>query len=88
MNFPVLQVEVFWVMTPCNAVVRYQLSRGPCYLHIQSEVGGTKVLWNVGILQHNTTRCHNPEDLYFNHHLRESFKYHFSFLIHWRLAFL
>jgi len=24
------QVEVFWVVTPCNVVVGYQRFRGPC----------------------------------------------------------
>jgi hypothetical protein len=29
------QMEVFWVMTPCNVVVGYQLFRGPCrYIYI------------------------------------------------------
>jgi len=28
------EVEVFWVVTPCNVVVGYQLSRDPCCLHL------------------------------------------------------
>jgi len=32
------QVEVFWVVTPCSVVVRYQRFRGPCCLHLQGEV--------------------------------------------------
>jgi len=32
------QVEVFLVVTPCNAVVRYERFRGPCRFHIQGEI--------------------------------------------------
>jgi hypothetical protein len=32
------QVEVFWVVTPCSVVVRYQCFRGTCNLHLQGEV--------------------------------------------------
>jgi hypothetical protein len=31
-----IQVEVFWVVTPCSVVVGYQCFRGPCCL--QGEV--------------------------------------------------
>jgi hypothetical protein len=34
------QVEVFWIMTPCNVVVGYQRFGGPWCLHLQSEGGG------------------------------------------------
>jgi len=34
----IIQVEVFWVVTPCSVVVGYQLFRG------------SMDLWNVGIL--------------------------------------
>jgi hypothetical protein len=33
------QVEVFWVMTPCNIVVEFHRFRGPCCLHLQVENG-------------------------------------------------
>jgi hypothetical protein len=39
-----IQVEAFRVVTPCNVVVG-----GPCCLH-HPEDGGSKVLWNIGIL--------------------------------------
>jgi hypothetical protein len=29
-----IQVEVFWVVTPCSVVVGYQCFRGPCCLHL------------------------------------------------------
>jgi hypothetical protein len=29
-----IQVEVFWVVTPCSVVVGYQRFRGPCCLHL------------------------------------------------------
>jgi hypothetical protein len=30
-----IQVEVFWVVTPCSAVVGYHRFGGPCCLHLQ-----------------------------------------------------
>jgi hypothetical protein len=54
-----LQVEVFWVVTPCIDVVGYQRFRGPYCLHLQGEEtrkgensidGGSMDLWNIGIL--------------------------------------
>jgi hypothetical protein len=30
-----IQVQVFWVVTPCNDVVGYQRFRNPCCLHLQ-----------------------------------------------------
>jgi len=35
----IFQVKVFWVVTPCSAVVRYQRFRGPCCLPLRDEVG-------------------------------------------------
>jgi hypothetical protein len=32
------QVEVFWVVTLCSAVIGYQRFRGPCCLHLHGEV--------------------------------------------------
>jgi hypothetical protein len=34
----ILQVEVFWVVTPCGVGVRCQRFRDPCCLHLQGEV--------------------------------------------------
>jgi hypothetical protein len=31
------QVEIFWVVTPCNVVVGYQCFRGPYCFYIQGE---------------------------------------------------
>jgi hypothetical protein len=45
------QVEVFWVVTPCSIVVRYQHCRGPCCLHLQGEVAG---------MGKNGTHIHRP----------------------------
>jgi hypothetical protein len=61
-----LQVQVFWVVTPCNVVVGYQSFRGPCCLHAHHE-GGSMDLWNFGTLPHHMesqprkSRLH-PED--------------------------
>jgi len=30
-----IQVDVFWVVTPCIAVVGHQRFGAPCYLHLQ-----------------------------------------------------
>jgi hypothetical protein len=48
------QVEVFWIVTPCNVMVGYQRSRGPCHLQLHPET----LVYN-----HDTTRRHNPENL-------------------------
>jgi len=32
-----IQIEVFWVVTPCSDVVRCQRFGGPCCLHLQGE---------------------------------------------------
>jgi len=36
-----IQVDIFWVVTPCNVVVEYQHFRGPCCHHLHCEVNGT-----------------------------------------------
>jgi len=55
------QVEVFWVISPCSTVVRYQQFRGLCWLHLQDDM---EVAWTSETLSyHNTTRRHNLEDL-------------------------
>jgi len=43
------QVEVFWVVMPCSAVVGYQHFWGPCFFHLQGEDGDSTYLQN-GIL--------------------------------------
>jgi len=48
----IFQVEVFWVVTPCSAVVGYQLF-----------IPKTEAAWTSTPHYHNTTRRHNPEDL-------------------------
>jgi len=34
LNRPYIQVEVFWVVTPCGVAVGYRLFGGPCCLHL------------------------------------------------------
>jgi len=53
-----LQVQVFWVVTPYS-VVGYHRFRRPSSLHPEDE--RCMDLWNVGNL--STTWCHNPQDL-------------------------
>jgi len=72
------QVEVFWVVTPCSAVVGHQRFRGPWCLQFTLTM---KTAWNSETLisyhspedggstdlqnvvsYHNPTRRHNPED--------------------------
>jgi len=50
-----LEIELFWIVSPCNFVVEYEHFRCPLPLPSPCSVD----LWNVGILpQHNTTQ-HN-----------------------------
>jgi len=52
------QVKVFWVVTPCSVMVRYQHFTGSRCSHLYGGVpedGGSMNLWNVGILQQRNT---------------------------------
>jgi len=51
----ILQVEVFWVVTPCNVMTGYQRFRDPCCLHLHPEGEGNMDLWNVCTLPQNYT---------------------------------
>jgi len=64
-----IQVEVFWIVTPCTLVVGYQRFGDPCCLHFHGEARTYETL----VSYHNTTRRHNLEDLDLKH-LRESLK--------------
>jgi hypothetical protein len=48
-----IQVEVFWAVTPCSVVVRYQHFRGPRCPHLQDE---------TFVTYQNISRRRNPED--------------------------
>jgi len=37
----IFQVEIFWAVTLCSVVVRYQHFGGPCCLHFQGEDEGS-----------------------------------------------
>jgi len=46
-----LQVKVFWIVTPCMIVVGYQLFRDP----LHPEDGSSMNFWNVGTLRQHYT---------------------------------
>jgi len=52
-----MQVEFFWVLTPCSDTVGYQHSSGPCCLP-KPEDAGSKVLPNDSILPQHYTASH------------------------------
>jgi len=58
-----IQVEVFWVVSPCSVVIGYQRFGDPWYLHLQGEGrrqhGPLKRWYPTTIF----TRRHNPEDI-------------------------
>jgi hypothetical protein len=53
-----IQVEVFWIVTPCGVVTEYQLSE----VHATSIFSTSETL----VSYHNITQHHKPERLYLN----------------------
>jgi len=73
-----IEIEVFWVMTPCRDEVGYQRFRTPCRLHIQCVVMmKMQAAWAPGTLvkNHISTRCHKVEDNDMDHTEQQINKY-------------
>jgi hypothetical protein len=58
-------VAIFWVVMPCNFVVRCQHFGGSYCLHLEGEVKKIEAARSFEMLvsYSNTAWCHNPEDL-------------------------
>jgi hypothetical protein len=58
------QVEIFWIVTPCSVVVKYQrFGRPYClHVHITLKMGAARPSETL-VSYHKTTWCHKPEDL-------------------------
>jgi hypothetical protein len=50
-----IQVELFWIVISCSAVVGYEHFSGPCFLLLHPEDGGSMDLQNLGILEQHYT---------------------------------
>jgi hypothetical protein len=62
-----IQVEVFWVMTPCGFVEGYQCFIGPFGLHLQGEVTSLHLT-----LKMKAARCSEKIGILPQHHTASS----------------
>jgi len=62
-----IQIEVFWVVTPCVVVAGHQRFGGPCCPHRWGEVISERL-----ISYHDTTRRHRSQDNDLHLHRREN----------------
>jgi len=66
-----IQVEVFWVVTPCSVVTGYQCFGGSCYFHLHFTLKMEAVKSSDTLVSHRNAICrHNPEDLDLHHTTR------------------
>jgi hypothetical protein len=57
-----IQVQFFWVVTPCSVVVGYQRFGGPCCLHLQGEVTMEAAEYSETLTSYITTQRYNSQD--------------------------
>jgi hypothetical protein len=61
--YPIIVVDVFWVMTPCSAAVVCQRFGGPCCLHLQGEVRNVGFILQYCTASQSRRPLHSRENL-------------------------
>jgi hypothetical protein len=61
-----IEVEVFWIVPPCNDMVGYKRFGRPCCLHLHGEKMEAPRSVETLISYHVITRRHNSKDLDLN----------------------
>jgi hypothetical protein len=70
-----IQIDVFWIVTPCSDARGYPRFEGLCYLHLQGEVTMEAARTSeTSVSYRNTTRHHDPEGFAFN-----DFRIHYTY---------
>jgi hypothetical protein len=37
-----VHIKIFWIVRPCSIAIGYQCFKGPCYLYLQGQDGGSR----------------------------------------------